>query len=329
MAQLDNPAAGSDSVTSDGAPASNDPIDTIADSFFEEEEQGGDASHGEAAAELVADDVSDEEAETSEPGIAPPVSWTAEEKARFKSLPREVQETLARRETERERFVQSKAAEAAEVRVRAERAALSEIGRLSQEYAEQFSSVLPYIPERPSYQLQVDDPIAFAEQMDAHERALAQHEYVQQQIGQARAQAAQVEQMLRAQSQQAFHSALAQQFPEFLDPNLGPKLRQQLGSIALELGFPAENLADIDACDVLAMRKASEWKSKAEKYDALMTQKMEKVREAKSLPRLSRPGSAQPRSQSGGQAVERSWERAKASRRPEDFADYLTKAGLL
>jgi hypothetical protein len=325
MAQLDNPAAGGDSVVSDGAPANQDPIETIADSFFEEEAEGD----GDAAPELEADDVPDEEEEAAEPAIAPPVSWSAEEKERFKALPREVQETLARRESERERFVQSKAEEAAAMRARAHQEALAEIGRLSQEHAEQFRFVLPHSPERPSYQLQVDDPIAFAEQMDAHERALAQHDFVQQQIGQARQQAAQVEQMLRAQAQQAFHQVLSRDYPEFLDPSTGPKLREQLGSIALELGFPVENLADVDASDVLAMRKASEWKAKADKYDALMSQKMEKVREAKSLPRLSRPGSAQPRSQSGTQAVERSWERAKASRRPEDFADYLTKAGLL
>ena len=240
-----------------------------------------------------------------------------------------MQETLARRESERERFIQSKAAEAATSRAHAERAALSEIARLSQSYADQFHQALPHIPERPSYQLQIDDPVAFAEQMDAHERALAQHDFVQQQIHYARAQASQAQQVLRAQAQQHFHAVLAQEYPEFLHPSEGPKLREHLGSIALELGFPAENLAEVDASDVLAMRKAAEWKTKADKYDALTTQKRDKVREAKSLPRLSRPGSAQPRAQQGAQAVERSWERAKASRRPEDFADYLTKAGLL
>ena len=55
MAQLDTPAAGVDSVTSDGAPASNDPIDTIADSFFDEEEQDGEPGGREPAAELEAE----------------------------------------------------------------------------------------------------------------------------------------------------------------------------------------------------------------------------------------------------------------------------------
>jgi hypothetical protein len=342
MAQLDSPAAGGEAatVTDAATTAPANVIDELTDSFFEggddepDEEADGPAGEGDA---LDADDLPDDEpgadgadgAEAADRAIDPPVSWTAEEKEKFKALPREVQETVARRETERERFVQAKANEAAQARQHAEREAMAEVARVSTAYAEQFGHFLPQIPERPSYQLQIANPIEFAEQMDAHERAVAQHDFVQQQIGQARHQAAQAEQMLRAHAQQQFHQILATEYPEFLHPTEGPKLREQLGSIALELGFPAKNLADVDASDVLAMKRAADWKAKADRYDALMAQKMEKVREAKTLPRLSRPGSAQPRAQSGAQAVERSWERAKASRRPEDFADYLTKAGLM
>src|SRR3569833_3175336 len=109
MAQLDSPAAGGEPVTPDSAPASNDPFDAIADSFFGEEEENDAAGSG-AAPELDADDLPDGEPDSDEagPAIAPPVSWTAEEKAKFQALPRDVQETLARRESERERFIQSK-----------------------------------------------------------------------------------------------------------------------------------------------------------------------------------------------------------------------------
>lgn len=45
-----------------------------------------------------------------------PLSWKAEERQQFLSLPKEIQAAISRRETEREKFLNSKAQEAAEVR---------------------------------------------------------------------------------------------------------------------------------------------------------------------------------------------------------------------
>jgi hypothetical protein len=61
----------------------------------------------------------------SEPAIDPPVSWKAEEKERFKTLPRATQKYLAERERERDTFVSRTQQEAAEHRkaVDAERSA--------------------------------------------------------------------------------------------------------------------------------------------------------------------------------------------------------------
>src|SRR5437764_1181432 len=50
----------------------------------------------------------------AEPLIEPPRSWTKDEKERFKTLPRETQEYLAERETERDREIRRSQNEAAE-----------------------------------------------------------------------------------------------------------------------------------------------------------------------------------------------------------------------
>lgn len=261
-----------------------------------EEEVSDEAIAAEAEAQLSEGETVEEtgEPEGAEPSIDPPVSWNAEEKEEFKTLPPAAQKVIARREAEREKFVQSKAQEAKQARSQVEQEAMQVIQRQSAQYAQQLQQLLPAIPEKPSYQLQIDDPIAFADQMEAHEYAVAQYNYVQHQIQQATVQAQQAEAEAQRLANEQIGSVLAEQFPEYLDPNEGPKLREQLGSIALELGYSAQQLANVDANDILAMRKVATYKSKADKYDALMAKQMEKVREAKNLPKVSRPGAARP-----------------------------------
>src|SRR5690349_18265022 len=130
-------AGGEAAPVVDAAAPASDPIEALADSFFDdaEEEQDGappaaDANEG----GLTAEDA-DDEGEAAKP-IDPPVSWTAEEKEHFKTLPPEVQETLSRREAEREKFVQSKATEAATARQAAEREAIAQVQTIAQQHAQ-------------------------------------------------------------------------------------------------------------------------------------------------------------------------------------------------
>jgi len=227
------------------------------------------------------------------PPVNAPSSWKAEEKELFSSLPRNVQETIARREAERDQFVNRKSEEATKAARQAEVQALRQLDeQIIPLYEQRLQAMLPQVPPKPSYQLQADDPYAFAEQMDAHERALAQHSYVQQQVHFLRQQQEQVQQTLSAQEAQETHAVLSEQFPEYLDPDQGPKLREELGSIALEVGYSPDVLANANAMDILAMRKVSHWKAKADRWDALQKDKMANVRKAKTLPKIARPGTA-------------------------------------
>src|SRR5262245_16808771 len=56
-----------------------------------------------------------QEAEPEQPAIDPPRSWTKEQRERFASLPRDTQEYLLERETERDREVHRRFNEAAEI----------------------------------------------------------------------------------------------------------------------------------------------------------------------------------------------------------------------
>ena len=260
----------------------------------EEEAKAPDAAEPELTVDDVQDDAEPQGEADEQPPIAPPVSWTGENKEKFAQLPRDVQEYIAQRESDREKFVQTKAQEAARTRSAVETEALQAIQQINGTYAEQLKMLVPQIPQRPSHQLQAEDPYAYAEQMDYFEQAVAQHNFVQQQLALIGQRQAEAQQQLVALQNQETQRLLEAEFPEYLDPEQRPQIQQRLAAVAIELGYSEDQLANVDGKDILAMRTVANLKEKADKYDALMKQKMEKVREAKNMPRVSRPGAGQP-----------------------------------
>lgn len=75
------------------------------------------------------------------PAIEPPASWNAAEKEKFSKLDRHLQEYIAERERDRERFVNGKANEAAEARKAAE-AERTRIAEERQKALQQYDTVL-------------------------------------------------------------------------------------------------------------------------------------------------------------------------------------------
>lgn len=293
MAQLDDQAAVvADDSTS--APAqTNEANPSPLDDMYPEDGEGGEpiaADETEAGEEVT--DLS--EADENLPEIDPPHSWKAEEKDLFKQLPRQLQEAAARRQAEVDRFAQSKAQEAAQVRAQVQQEALTHIQQMQAQYAQRMQQIAAQIePQRPSYRLQAEDPDAFAEQMEAYEFYVAQRQQAQQQAHQAQQQAEATQHQLAALEAQRTAAVLQEKLPEFFDENEGPKLREQLGSIALNyFGYPAEELANASANEILGMKRVIELEAKAAKWDDLQKRKMESVRGAKNLPKLARPGAA-------------------------------------
>lgn len=256
-----------------------------------EGEPEGEAPEPSDEPELEADDIEDDDL----PPIQPPVSWPDEDKAAFAELPRHLQERVSTREAEREKFAQAKSREAATARIQAEQQAAQAIQQAQVAHAQQLQSLLPEIPGEPSAHLLTTDPTAYAEAVDYRNWVIGQHQYAQQVINQISQQHTQLGQYQEAQAMQASIELLSSEFPEFLDEAKRPELVKQLTSTGVALGYSQDQLAAIDGGDVLALRTAAEWKAKADKLDALMAKRMEKVRGAKNLPRVSRPGVAQPK----------------------------------
>lgn len=310
MAQLDTQAAdvADDSVDSASATDTGE-IDTAGQSdpdtldvvYPDDGPRESDEPDEDDDADPDDDDVGDDDADDDgEPAIAPPSSWKADEKAAFAKLPREVQETVTRREAERERFVQSKAQEAAQARQAVTQEAFEALAQIRAQQAQELDQIAAQItPQRPSPRLMAEDPDLYADQMEAYEYWSAQRQQVQQTAQQRQLEAESIKQQIA--QQQAAHEAqqaraiLSEKFPEYLDEERGPKLREELGSIAMELGYPAELLTNVDATDILAMRTALQWKTDAAKWRALQSRKMADVRAGKSKqppPRTARPGAA-------------------------------------
>ena len=298
----------------------------------QEEEQPAEGEPVEGETEGAEDDPTLEEEADDLPPIDAPVSWDAEAKAKFAELPRETQEFIAKREGERERFVQQKSQEATRAQKDAQQAAIQQLAQIETGYAQHYQQLAEQIlPQRPNPALLQHDPQSFYAQQYAYENAVAQQQQLQQQAQQyaeqAQARTAQAEQARLAEEQQF----IVEHFPEYTDPTTGPELQRKLSAVAKELGYPDELISQARASDILAMRKAAEWKAKADQLDRLNAKKMEKVRAAKSMPPVARPGVAQGGDQLRVRNAQAAFETAKASKdrnvQGAAFLDYLEATG--
>lgn len=258
-----------------------------------EEPEASEEEGEEPEIELTEEDEAEIEADI--PPIEPPVSWTAEEKAKFKDLPRELQETVTRREADREKFVQSKAQEAAQAREAARTEALQFAAQLKdeavqhlQQYAKQFE-VQP-----PDPRLITQNPEAYAQQLSTYQYAQAQREAAQRDAEQAAAERDQYQTALREHEAQQFRQRLEAELPEAFDAATGQGFINELAATAEALEYDNDAISRASVEELKALKIATDWKAKAAKYDKLMAKQMERVRAGKDkkLPPVSKPGAA-------------------------------------
>lgn len=299
----------------------------------DEEEQPEEESEGEEGEEALDEDP-EEEGEQETPAIDPPVSWGTDAKELFSQLPAELQTQIAEREAQREKFVQAKATEAAE----AKRTARIEAETLFAEQQRQYASEIEFyatrvMPKMPDPSIAETDPIAYLQLNARYQAELQQYQQMMGQAQAAREQAEQRDKEIAAQYYQADLAYLAQQIPEWSDEAKRHALLTDVANVGVELGYPQDLLSEASAQDVLALRKAAEWKAKAIKYDALQKTKMEKVRGAKSLPKVVKPGVAPTRGEISSNRAANAWQNVKAAKSKEAqasaFADFLETSGHL
>lgn len=155
--------------------------------------------------------------------IEPPVSWTADEKHLFAQLPPELQQTVLRRESERDRAISTQSQKASEEarRLETERTALA--NDRAQQVSLLQSVLFQLTPEFQRFQtidwdtLAREKPAEWAMQRQAFDGLQMRWQVAQQQIGQIQEQA-QAEQRKQFQSYLATeHQKLTEKIPEFAD----------------------------------------------------------------------------------------------------------------
>lgn len=273
------------------------------------------------AEEPAAEEETEEEA--PEP-IPMPTSWGKEDAEAWGKLDPAAQEVIARREAERDKYVRETGRKASETRHEVENHAREVLAQqaerhaaVMQAYAQQ---LMPQAPDpRLLYTGDPDDVLNYQRQDAAYRATTDQQHKLHQEVERAQQEAAQARRQAEQQEIAVDAQRLQEQLPEWFDPSAGPKLQQELQSIGAELGYPAELMAQAGSTDILALKKAAEWKAKAEKFDALNAKKMEAVRAAKGLPKMARPGVTQGK---GAQAA------TAAARRDEALESFAqTRSG--
>jgi hypothetical protein len=337
MAQPEQ-AAGEVGNPADSNPAT--PFEDIAAEMLgedtpEEEEQPAEPveDEGEQPEAEVEDEAADEEDdEPALPAIDPPNSLTAEEKEAFKSLPREAQEFTARRIGELEKGFQTKAQEAAQAKQAAQLEALQVAEQIKAQAAEQLQRYAEMFEVKPpSAALLRQDPDAYAQQLESYQYYTAQRESAQRDADKARAEQTQLSQARAQHEAEAFRQQLEAELPEIFDPATGQQLAQELNATAELLGFDPNEISDVSA--IKALKVTSEWKTKADKYDAMMKRKMERVREGKNPPPISKPGTARMPEQNRKARADQAWQTAVTAKsrpqRDEALATWAEQAGFL
>lgn len=326
MTHPETPEVGGEAV-----PASTDPFLDIAEEMLGQEPEE-EASEPEPETDEEELDLEEEEEEEPDlPAIEPPVSLTAEEKEAFKGWPRDAQEAMVRRVGELEKGFQTKAQEAAQKERQAMQQAAEYIRDTSGEQAEilEYYANLLVVP-RPPARLAAENPALYAQQLEAHEQSLAQRQEAQQRVQDYRAQQQQYQQIILQHEQNEFRQQLGEMLPEFFDETNGPKIRDELTATARFLGFSVEEIST--ATQIMALKKVSDLKAKADKYDQYQKRKMERVRAGKTPPPVTKPGAPRGAGQVRSQRAEEAFARAKASggnARVEAFDEYLRNSGVI
>lgn len=255
---------------------------------------GEDAEPSEAPGEPEAQD------EAEEPPVKPPRTWTKAEKEAFALLPREHQQAIVDRESERDSYYQRGLQEAAQKARQAD-----ERSQAAEQARQQYENALPALYQQFTAQFQAEfqdiktwddvanmrqnDPMRFMAWQEAREKGNALRQQTE---------AAQVRQQQEAQQTWAnFVNAETQAFtekaPEFANPETMAKAQAQALETLVETGFGKDELAAMwDQGKPLSLRdhRVMLLVRDAMKYRA--AQKAAKTATRKPVPPVQRPGTA-------------------------------------
>jgi hypothetical protein len=265
------------------------------------------------------EDEEGDEDEPDQPAIDPPASLTAEEKADWAQLPVEAQQKIVAIETRRTTEVQQGLEKARSAQREAESAAAHRVAEAQRLFAEQQAVLAQrYAPVEPNPQ-HYPDWQSYSAAESEYKARVAQHQQLMQQLGGLHEEAAKEQERLEAETLQAQWKAVKDDLPEATDKAQWTGLLDKLTPLALDLGYPESLLADATPVDIRAIKRASAWKEKADKWDALQSRKMATVRSGKT----AKPNAAQPLGSGKARASAKAAQRLKETGSLEDAAAAL------
>lgn len=162
-------------------------------------------------------------------------------------------------------------------------------------YADQLAKYAAAImPKKPDPQLLVTDPASYAAQLASYEDLTAKRDQIVQEVIQISSQNEAAELEARKAWAQAEHQRLLSVFPEWGDDNQRPDILAAFEETGRHLGYPDHALAQADSTDILALKKAHEWRKKSAQWDALQQGKTAAIKAAKTSRKSAVPGTSQP-----------------------------------
>lgn len=195
--------------------------------------------------------------------IEPPASWPNDDKIAFQSLPTWVQETITRRDSEREahfsersRAIAARETEVQTIQTRAQQAQqqyAAELQRLNQMATQLMPAKFSDITSEADYlRLKVEDPARASE-----------YEAFVQVLRNSQAQQAQVMKQRQTEHLDKEWNALQDKYPEFKDPAKGPALLNEVRKAAVDYyGFTPQEVEIIaDHRHVPIIRDAIAWRN--------------------------------------------------------------------
>lgn len=251
----------------------------------EDTESEGETTPEEPSEPEEVTDEPDEEAEDAEdPPIPAPQSWSAADKELFAKAPREIQEVLLRRETDRDKAVQRSVQEASDAKRQAEEAqtqakAVTDIMAVLEQIvpAAQQTFQSKWANWTPENQLRMsrehpNEYTALRAAYEAEMGEMARLEAVNQQTRQTAYQ-----QFVRDES-----AKLATLAPELADPKEGVARREALGSYLTKEGVPQDQIPLLDANTIRLAHKAM-------KYDELQAKAATSAQPSRPAPARAAP----------------------------------------
>lgn len=200
----------------------------------------------------------DAEAEEAEqPAIEPPRFWDAEAKKRFNELPRDLQELVLSKETERDKATAKSLEETALSR----KAADGEASRIAQLNGV-LDKLLPQAMETFKSRWENVDWNAVVDQYGADQALKLRNDFerergVVQQLQAAKNDAEQVQYQKFVETEAAKLPELA---PDLVDPKLGSQRKAELGKFLIDSGAPAASLRNISALETSIAYDAMRWR---------------------------------------------------------------------